>query len=295
MEWTPCPALHLIWQQIKCIKPEEKNARLRIKVERADSVPVFTFGCVATWVCVFNKLPEKMTIRCGENEGKSSGNSGFSVWSRELEVVAQHLLGFCSSHPGAPKGFSVSGIFSYMFKGERALFCHLKWNLRDKMGSLLQQHLSVHNSVQSSVCSRELWVASCQLQQLVFGCFSASFPRTGGLYNYSVSLPSLCLSAKQNLKVPLVGVQEKGGNERKGCSLGGMGGNWRHWRSSWGRQLKGSVDEFKGHGKELGTQTNGKELKAFLGMVLPRGCYMEVGQTWWVLGMLDANLSGKND
>lgn len=46
-----------------------------------------------------------------------------------------------------------------------------------------------------------------------------------------------------------------------------------------GRQLKGSGDGFKGHGEEPGKQTNGKELKVFLGMVLPGGCYMEVGQT----------------
>ena len=53
------------------------------------------------------------------------------------------------------------------------------------------------------------------------------------------------------------------------------------------------MDEFKGHGEELGKQTNGKELKVFLGMVLPRGCYMEAGQTQWVLRMLDTNLSEK--
>lgn len=36
---------------------------------------------------------------------------------------------------------------------------------------------------------------------------------------------------------------------------------------------------FKGLGEELGKQTNGKELKVFLGMILPRGYYTEVGQT----------------
>lgn len=35
---------------------------------------------------------------------------------------------------------------------------------------------------------------------------------------------------------------------------------------------------FKGHGEELEKQTHGKEQKAFLRMVLPRGCYMEIGQ-----------------
>lgn len=52
---------------------------------------------------------------------------------------------------------------------------------------------------------------------------------------------------------------------------------------------------FNGHGKELGKQTNGKELEVILGMVLPRGCYKEVGQTRWVLRMLDANQSEQKD
>lgn len=51
------------------------------------------------------------------------------------------------------------------------------------------------------------------------------------------------------------------------------------------------MDGSKGHGEKLGKQTNGKELKAFLGILLPRGCYMEVVQTWWVLRMLNTNLS----
>lgn len=52
---------------------------------------------------------------------------------------------------------------------------------------------------------------------------------------------------------------------------------------------------FKEHGEELGKQTNGKELRVFLGMVLPRGCYMETEQTRWVLRMFHTNLSEKND
>lgn len=202
-EWTPCPALHLIWQQMRCVKPEEQNARLRIKAEKPDSVPVFTFVCASAWVCIFNKLAEKMTIHCGENEVKSSGNSGFSVWSRGWNVVGQNLVGLSSSHPGSRKFLRVSGIFSCMFRGEKAFFCLLKWNLRDKMWFVLQQHLSIHSKVQStvSVLQGGLWAANCQCLHLVFGCFSVSFPRTWGLYKCSVSLPSLLLSGKQNLKI----------------------------------------------------------------------------------------------
>lgn len=46
------------------------------------------------------------------------------------------------------------------------------------------------------------------------------------------------------------------------------------------KQLKKTALGFggwsKGHGEELGKQTSRKELKAFLGILLPRGCYMEV-------------------
>lgn len=47
MEQTPYPSLHLIWQQIKFLKPQENSVRLRIKVERPGSVPVFTFVCAS--------------------------------------------------------------------------------------------------------------------------------------------------------------------------------------------------------------------------------------------------------
>jgi len=77
-------------------------------------------------VCTFNKLAEKMTVHCGENEVKSSGNSGFSVSSRELKVVGQNLLGFSSSHPGTQKFLYVCGIFAYMFRGEIAFFLSSK-------------------------------------------------------------------------------------------------------------------------------------------------------------------------
>lgn len=40
MEQTPYPALYLVWQHIKFVKPQESNVRLRIKVEKPGSVPV---------------------------------------------------------------------------------------------------------------------------------------------------------------------------------------------------------------------------------------------------------------
>lgn len=42
-------------------------------------------------MCGFNTLVEKMTVQRGENEVRSSGNSGFNDQSREFKVVGQNL------------------------------------------------------------------------------------------------------------------------------------------------------------------------------------------------------------
>lgn len=55
---------------------------------------------------------------------------------------------------------------------------------------------------------------------------------------------------------------------------------WYRWKLKGLKQLRKTALGFggwsKGHGEELGKQTSGKELKAFLGILLPRGCYVEV-------------------
>lgn len=108
--------------------------------------------------------------------------------------LGQNLVMFSSSQPRSQKFICVSGIFSFMFRGEVIIFYYLKCNVSDKMGFLFQQHLSVHNNVQrASVFWRGFQVASCQFLHLVLGCFSVKFPRMRMkhlLFHSSLSPPS---------------------------------------------------------------------------------------------------------
>lgn len=89
MYYLPCTVFN--WAANKCIRPEEENARLRIKEERDQMLCQCLHLSVCLYECVFNTLVEKMTVQCGENEVKTSENSGFNDQSREFEVVGQNL------------------------------------------------------------------------------------------------------------------------------------------------------------------------------------------------------------